>query len=153
MLHRRVLPCTCLQKISTLLNLTQLCAPLGSRHEDLLRMSGAPMAAFSKNLSEQLVQVAARPPNTPDRAVNLSSTHLMLANIAAIIAQAESLVGTVEKGIDANDASKFRIFLVLLNLITFLGTYFYRYVVPEETACTCTVQACESLAAHANTTL
>ena len=114
------------------------------------------------------MQVAARSSNTPDRAVNLSSTYLMLVDIADIIAQAESLVGTAEKGIDANDASKFRIFLVLLNLITFLGTHFYRCVVPEETFCTfssvpCTVQACDTLleqsqlhwplAAHANTTL
>ena len=48
MFHRRVLPCTCRKKWSTLLNLTELCAPLGSRHEDLLRISGAPWQPSAK---------------------------------------------------------------------------------------------------------
>ena len=109
--------------------------------EDLLRMSGAPMATFRKNISGKLSKVAmvwqdTWPRGNYGRAVNTEK----LAAIAAIVEQARSLADTAEKGIDANDASKFRVFLVLLNLITFLGTWFYVYVVPEENLLS--VQAC-----------
>lgn len=48
------------------------------------------------------------------------------------------------QAIEANDASKFRLFLVFLNLVTAAGTWFYAIIfLPEETVCT--VQACDTL--------
>ena len=112
--------------------------------EDLLRMSGAPMATYRVNISHQLSKVAMEWQDTwlfgdYGKAVNAEK----LAAIANIVEQTRSLVDTVEKGIDANDASKFRIFLVLINLFSVLGAWFYGYVVPEMT--TCSVEACDTL--------
>ena len=111
---------------------------------DLLRMSGAPMATFRKNIDSKLSLIAIEWQDTWQegnygQAVNSEK----LADIANIVEQARSLADTAEKGTDKNDASKFRVFLVLLNLITFVGAWFYGYVVPEMT--TCSVEACDTL--------
>ena len=55
------------------------------------------------------------------------------------------------QAIEAHAAAKFRIGLILLNLCTFIGTYFYRYAVSEETACDILLE--QHLAANANCTL
>lgn len=112
--------------------------------EDLLRMSAAPIDAFILNVAPFLAEVATEYPDTWEHGdfggeINAKK----LSQIFAVLALIETQAETVKLAIEANDASTFKVLLILLNIVTFIGSWFYGYVIPEETVCT--VEACDTL--------